>query len=198
MGRQFVLINKDPVFPFADFRLPPGEYTVGRGKHCQIAIFDATISREHARIVVQGSRITVTDLGSRNGTFVDDAPVRSQAVAAGRRLRFGRVEFLLDEIGRYAGRPDQDEIETADHRDSDRGVVVAELRELLTPMQLKVMACLLQGHSNQTIATHLGLSKHTVQNHARGIYHQLHVSSRTELLAKFIQIPIAELLKSVR
>ena len=49
-------------------------------------ITDPSVSRHHARLRIVGDRATLEDLGSKNGTFVDDHPIAS-ATRAGRRRR---------------------------------------------------------------------------------------------------------------
>ena len=51
-----------------------GEQTVGRSPDCDMVIDDGRVSREHARLRVQNSRLTVEDLGSANGTRVNETP----------------------------------------------------------------------------------------------------------------------------
>ncbi len=47
-------------------------YVIGRNQDCQIRLKDPCVSRDHARIVVdKDGKITITDLGSSNGTFVN-------------------------------------------------------------------------------------------------------------------------------
>lgn len=48
---------------------------VGRGADCAITVDDDQVSREHAMFRVDGDRVTIRDLGSRNGTFVNGAAV---------------------------------------------------------------------------------------------------------------------------
>ncbi|MCA9588259.1 MAG: sigma 54-interacting transcriptional regulator [Myxococcales bacterium] len=63
----------------ATFPLPDsGKITLGRGETCEVRVDDASVSREHARLSVDGRRLTLEDLGSSNGTRV-----------AGRRLGQG-------------------------------------------------------------------------------------------------------------
>ena len=194
MSGQLMLINKDRVFPFADFPLQPGDYVLGRSSECDLAILDPTISRQHARLRVGEAMIQVTDLGSRNGTFLNEAQIESASVAIGQQLRFGRVKLLFDEVGRYASPAIQDEIETADNRLADIQRTISELGSLLTPAQLKVIACLLQGSTEKDAASQLGISRNTVHNHIRDIYFCLKVCSRAELMARFINVPVAEIL----
>ena len=70
---------------------------VGRGRQCEVTIEDDTVSSAHARLEVdaQGQRVTVTDLHSSNGTFVNGGRVTSAQAQVGDVLRFGNAEFKL-------------------------------------------------------------------------------------------------------
>src|SRR5688572_27710127 len=52
------------------FPLEDGTYVIGRGASVPIFVDDASLSRRHARLTVKGSRVTLEDLGSRNGIKV--------------------------------------------------------------------------------------------------------------------------------
>ncbi|HVS01989.1 MAG TPA: FHA domain-containing protein [Thermoanaerobaculia bacterium] len=61
----------------AEMELPSeGELVVGRTPQCQLVVPDATVSRMHARIFSDGQGVYLEDLGSANGTFVDDERVK--------------------------------------------------------------------------------------------------------------------------
>lgn len=67
-----------------------GSLVIGRSEPADVVLADARVSRSHCRIAIQGSHVTVTDLGSTNGTFVDGRRVAAQSrLAAGGRLRVG-------------------------------------------------------------------------------------------------------------
>ncbi len=51
------------------FTAPGPMLVLGRGKHCDYVIDSNRVSREHARLTVQGTDIVLEDLGSSNGTF---------------------------------------------------------------------------------------------------------------------------------
>lgn len=71
---------------------------IGRGAHCQITIDDPLVSRQHATIHVNGDRISVEDLGSRNGLIVRGKAVKSGALVElndGDRIRVGAQEFVV-------------------------------------------------------------------------------------------------------
>lgn len=54
-----------------EFPLQEGANLIGRGRGCYIILPDAKVSRQHAVIHRKGNRVTITDLGSTNGTFLD-------------------------------------------------------------------------------------------------------------------------------
>ena len=58
-------------FSYYDVRLP--NFTVGRSRKCHVTIPDESISREHLKIEVKkDGDAVVTDLGSSNGTYIND------------------------------------------------------------------------------------------------------------------------------
>ena len=66
-----------------------GEVTVGRGAGCDIVIDDPTVSRAHARIRSVAGRLTIEDLGSRNGTIVNGEVVASAELHPGDSITLG-------------------------------------------------------------------------------------------------------------
>jgi len=70
--------------------------TIGRGSEATIQLDDAEVSRAHARIEGNpASGFVVEDLGSRNGTFLNDVDVERAALQFGDRLRLGGRVLLL-------------------------------------------------------------------------------------------------------
>jgi serine/threonine protein kinase/WD40 repeat protein len=77
--------------------LAPGDYLIGRGEECAVRFDDSALSTQHARLqVAADGTVTAQDLGSANGTFLDDQSV-SGAVPwpAGSRLRIGRTTLTF-------------------------------------------------------------------------------------------------------
>ncbi len=68
----------------------------------------------------------------------------------------------------------------------DLNLQITEGIATLTPRQRIVLACLIDGQSVKTAASHLGLSVHTVNDHVKAIYRALNVNTRSELLNRFI------------
>jgi DNA-binding winged helix-turn-helix (wHTH) protein len=74
-------------------RLTDGAHVIGRDAGCVVWLDVLGVSRRHARIIINGRSATIEDLGSTNGTFVDDAPVVGiQELLDGQRIHFGPLE----------------------------------------------------------------------------------------------------------
>src|SRR2546423_3763814 len=67
---------------------------------------DAQVSRRHARVMAQGGGATVEDLGSTNGTYVNDQPIHApRPLAPGDRIRVGLTVLELRSSRQVAERP---------------------------------------------------------------------------------------------
>lgn len=66
---------------------------VGRVAGNLVVLDDVSVSRQHAELVQQPMGWVVRDLGSSNGTFVNEQPVTEQVLADGDVVRFGEVEL---------------------------------------------------------------------------------------------------------
>lgn len=76
--------------------LPPdGKVTLGRRPGNDIQCSDLGVSGFHAEIIRQGSEIRVRDLGSTNGTIINDAKVSEALLSPGDRLVFGEIKAQL-------------------------------------------------------------------------------------------------------
>jgi pSer/pThr/pTyr-binding forkhead associated (FHA) protein len=84
--------------------LHSGQTTVGRGSLNSIVIDAESVSRHHAVLSRDGSTVKLHDLGSRNGTYVNDVRVRV------RRLRHGDTITLGDCVLRFLHDKTMDEM----------------------------------------------------------------------------------------
>jgi pSer/pThr/pTyr-binding forkhead associated (FHA) protein len=86
------------------FNLGEGEAVLGRGD-VAVRIEDGFISRQHARLIVDGWRVTLRDLGSSNGTFVAGRRLDSQLdqeLAAGDSFSLGELQLTLQANPAYS------------------------------------------------------------------------------------------------
>jgi diguanylate cyclase (GGDEF)-like protein len=65
-------------------------FEIGRSNKCELPIDQESISRHHARITYDGERHSVQDLGSTNGTYVNDQAVKSCTLRDGDQIKVGR------------------------------------------------------------------------------------------------------------
>lgn len=77
--------------------LRPGDTVVGRAPICDLSIDDPSISRRHVRFRVHGDHCMLTDLGGRNGTFLNGEQVTEAPVKAGDKIVLGRFPILIDD-----------------------------------------------------------------------------------------------------
>jgi diguanylate cyclase (GGDEF)-like protein len=68
---------------------------VGRSPDAAVRLRDDGISREHAALCVAGGRVTVKDLGSTNGTFVNGVRIQERELRDGDQLTVGEATLLL-------------------------------------------------------------------------------------------------------
>ena len=77
--------------------LSQGENTLGRSEDCDVVIGHESLSRRHARLELSGDRVTLRDLGSTNGTFVDGREISEVTIAPGSSFKLGaEVEMRLE------------------------------------------------------------------------------------------------------
>src|SRR5438034_2264498 len=79
-----------------EFELEPGFNTLGRNPTNDYRVHDATVSSFHCEIVLSEESVLVRDLGSTNGTFIDNQPVHEGQLRPGQILRLGSAEFRLE------------------------------------------------------------------------------------------------------
>ena len=76
-----------------------GENLLGRVDEGVVWIEAPTVSRRHARILVEHDRATIEDLGSKNGTFVRGQRISAPTLlAAGDVIRLGRVSMKVHAV----------------------------------------------------------------------------------------------------
>jgi len=71
---------------------------IGRGTGCDIWLEDQEASRRHSEIRFSGGQVSISDLGSMNGTFVNGVRIQApQVLHPGDEIRIGTTRFTLQE-----------------------------------------------------------------------------------------------------
>jgi pSer/pThr/pTyr-binding forkhead associated (FHA) protein len=79
-----------------DIDLSEGKFVIGRAASCQLSLDDPLVSRHHAQLTVAGDKVTVEDMGSRNGVKINGELIRGayavqdkdQILIGGQELRY--------------------------------------------------------------------------------------------------------------
>ena len=118
---------------------PQNTLTFGRGRKCDIPIDQDSVSRRHAQLMSDSQGVMVRDLGSTNGTFLNDTPVHEpQLLRDGDLLNIGRTIFKFFQSGN---------IEQAYHQEIYRLTTVDGLtqvynkRYLMETMEREIARC---------------------------------------------------------
>jgi pSer/pThr/pTyr-binding forkhead associated (FHA) protein len=77
------------------FHIEPGKTVIGRRDDCDLRIPLSQISRKHAIIFVERDKAVLKDLGSVNGTYINNKRVNEQALSPGDHIVIGPVVFTV-------------------------------------------------------------------------------------------------------
>ena len=115
-----VLIRVTPKGVKGQLKLTQARTVFGRGEGADVRVPVSKISRTHCAFALsEGGDLTVEDLGSSNGTFVNQEKITSRPIAGGDLVSFGGLVFVVQVNGDPAeidaglmyedGMPDGDE-----------------------------------------------------------------------------------------
>ena len=86
----------------SDFEVKVGEFTIGRAKGNSMQLEDGAVSSQHAKVIVERSPymdsifdITLEDLGSTNGTYLNGKKITSQRLSHNDQIKIGTHEFRI-------------------------------------------------------------------------------------------------------
>lgn len=157
------------------FTLAPGEHVIGRDEGAQLRIEHEDVSRRHAKLVVtRGPAVSLVDLGSTNGTFVNGERFAAGALALGASIQIADARLVLTDAETAAGL-----------RAATPSASPVELD--LTPRQVDIARLVAGGLTNQAIAQRLAISPRTVTSHLDHIYTRLGISSRAALVSRLAE-----------
>jgi DNA-binding NtrC family response regulator len=91
--------------PGGTFEIGPEETRIGKGPDNDVVLPDATVSRAHCVIAHDGEDYVVRDLGSTNGTFLEEARIREGILRPGDRIRVGEVLLRFQPVSQVVAVP---------------------------------------------------------------------------------------------
>ena len=92
MNRLVINPNKPDTW---EIQLNEGANRLGRGEAADFRIGDPSVSGSHCQILVNNGGVSIQDLGSTNGTFINGARIQEQKLENGQTIRLGNVEMIF-------------------------------------------------------------------------------------------------------
>ena len=77
------------------FLLDSPDSSIGRSGDNDVVLDDVTVSRKHANIRRAGERFELIDLGSLNGTYVNNNSIARATLTSGDEIQFGKFHMLF-------------------------------------------------------------------------------------------------------
>jgi pSer/pThr/pTyr-binding forkhead associated (FHA) protein len=91
-----VLAIRSPDQPVTRVDVRPGTIRLGRSLDNDVVLADARASRHHGQITARMGMLVYTDLGSTNGSFLNNAPVTEIALGPGDELQLGSSTITIE------------------------------------------------------------------------------------------------------
>lgn len=96
-ARPRLVVERSPVLAPGAELAAPGWLTLGRSPASDVVLDDSFVSGTHARVLLRQGASLVEDLGSTNGTFVNEKQVDEAELRPHVRLRVGETVFRYEE-----------------------------------------------------------------------------------------------------
>jgi Domain of unknown function (DUF4388)/Inner membrane component of T3SS, cytoplasmic domain len=107
---------------------------IGRSSELDMVLVEDMVSRKHAKIGVAGGKITIEDLGSTNGTFVNGEKVKQSRIKEGDRILIGTS--ILKLVRQGANSPELDDEQV--RQNLERVAAVQSAKQTKTAMTGKL------------------------------------------------------------
>lgn len=158
------------------------EHTVGRAAPNDVVLNDPLVSRVHAVFIRRGGVTLLEDLGSHNGTYVNDERLHAvRQLHHADRIAIGSSRVLFEDPTQYA----DDATEVSD------GSLFAGAT--LTQRQIQVLRLMARGLSNKQIGERLFVSERTVKAYASSIFEKLQVQKRAAAVAAALRLGLIDM-----
>ena len=93
MDVNLVLLKKNGSHKF--FPLPSSVTVIGRRHSCDLCIPLMSVSRRHCQLNYDDEVLKIRDLGSHNGTYLNDKRIDEAVIQAGNSIKIGPLTFVL-------------------------------------------------------------------------------------------------------
>lgn len=92
------LVVKSGHYAGQQYRLEASTILGRDGNQCHFVVDDDAVSKEHAKINFERGQFVIYDLGSTNGTFINNARIQRQMLMDGDLLRLGNTTLVFKRV----------------------------------------------------------------------------------------------------
>ena len=159
------------------------KFTIGRNENQDLILPSNSVSRTHACLHLQKDELFAEDAGSKNGTFLNGAKIRSNSVLRNKDiLEIGGYEFTVLQKPK-GDSPVEFDKTILNNQNSPKDAFAS--RYGLTDRETEVLYLLLRGKKVQDIGDKLFISPGTAKLHTLNIYKKTGCHSRVELMTLY-------------
>jgi pSer/pThr/pTyr-binding forkhead associated (FHA) protein len=168
-----------------------GPITVGRDDDCEIVLGGGLVSRRHARLFETEDGLSVEDLKSLNGVFVNQRRISEPTLLAhGDVIGIGLDALEVSDVV-VSPRKDKPTLpapiasipDGESDVDGPEQVTVTTRLDVLTDREREVFELIVLGHTQREIGEKLHVSVKTIESHRAHIAEKLRCRTRAELVA---------------
>ena len=157
------------------------ELTLGRGAKNDVVLDDSLVSRVHAILMRRGGVFLLEDLGSHNGTHLNDERLHGiRQVQHGDRIGIGKSRMMFED-------PSQLTDEKTEISDASEFAPSA-----FTQRQIQVLRLMARGLSNKQIGERLFVSERTAKAYVSSIFEKLQVQKRAAAVAAALRLGLID------
>ncbi|MGE0757005.1 MAG: FHA domain-containing protein [Pirellulaceae bacterium] len=120
--------------------VPVERFLIGRSDECHLRPKSDAISRNHCTILVHEDSVTIRDLNSRNGTYVNDERITGDRVlSSGDKLKVAKLEFevVIKEVKKVAPEPVPVASDTKEKKAAESSSIEFDITEWLEEANAK-------------------------------------------------------------
>ena len=99
-NRKALLVVRNGPNEGARFSLTSNDSVIGRHPDSTICLDDVTVSRRHAHLEQHDGQVVLRDLGSLNGTYVNQERIKRRSLRTVTRCKLGAIEWCSSRVPR--------------------------------------------------------------------------------------------------
>ena len=162
--------------------LDKDERTAGRSDTCDIVLKDPLVSRLHSIFIRRAGAFLLEDLGSHNGTYVNDERLHAvRQLRHGDRVSLGSSRILFEDSA----------MASDDATQVSGGAAFAGAS--FTQRQIQVLRLMARGLSNKQIGERLFVSERTVKAYVSSVFEKLGVNKRAAAVASALRLGLIDM-----